>query len=155
MKKAIFAAIGACLMALGLMACGGANAAQLNENFTANPANTVFSTQGADSVEKVVTGIAVTRSVLMVNADGTVAGFGKQVRAYPDPTGSVWDKFKTNASANGFVPTSSAKTKYLSAKNALDSNCINAPFSQFVYYAGAENINDGCVAYDAGKALGN
>lgn len=154
MKKAIFAIFAVAILA----ACGVGNnvqAAPLNENFTANPATTVFSVSDAAIVEKVGSGVNVTRAVAVGNPDGTFGGYAKSTIAYGDPTGSVWANFKAQASANGFFQTSSAQTKYFSAKNVLSFSCLSGSVSQFSYLFGTENVTDACAMFNAAKAVSN
>ena len=155
MKK-VFSMFASIVCFAVLAACGGqANAAPLNEVFTASPATTLFSVAGADTVEKVTGGITVTQSVAIANPDGSFGGYGKSTIAYSDSTGATWNNFVAQAAANGFFKIGSAN-KYYSAKSANSVNCLSSTYTQFIFKAGADGAADpGCTTFQAAKAVSN
>jgi hypothetical protein len=153
MKKAMFSAIA--VVMVGLVACGGqAKAAPLNENFTANPANTVCSIKGATGIEKTATGVNIYRSVPAYNNAGAFAGFVRETKGCADMNGTVWANMQAQAAANGLVRYGSSN-KYLSAKNAEYFTCPDGTNSVFMFGYGAETLNDACAMFQTGKGMGN
>lgn len=155
MKK-VFSMFASIVCFAVLAACSGqANAAPLNEVFTASPATTLFSVKDAAIVEKVTGGINVSTAVAVGNPDGSFGGYAKSTIAYSDSTGTTWNNFVAQAGANGFFKIGSAN-KYYSAKSAASVNCLSSTYTQFVYAFGADGAADaGCATFQAVKAVSN
>jgi len=153
MKKAIIVALSACLMALGLLACGGSHAATLSQNFT-DTAGTNFTVEGATRVKKVTNGLQVTKAT--VDNTGTTVF---TTRAYVDnSSGLIWGKFVTMATSTGLFLQISSTNEYVGAQAPVEVRC-NSPFSQLTYQVGSiqavDNINDNCVIKQGIVAISN
>lgn len=134
-----------------LAACGGqAKAAPLNDKFTATD-GTVFDVSHALAVEKVTGGIKVT--LIGLDANHNPIRFDT---AYVDSNGTVWAKFLAKSDLSTTFFRVGTSNRYIGARAAQTANCFGS--STMLGYdplLGGESISDGCVIYQAIKAVSN
>lgn len=133
MKKAIFAAIGACLMALGLMACGGAHAQTVPELFKATNGN-VLNTTELRSFE-LIGGQVVTIAQMGGVSNGE----------YPDASGTLYAKMVASADVLKYYIQKPGTNRWLNTRQMYRPFCNNGSTMIIWNWGNTETFNgDSC-----------
>lgn len=145
MKRITLSLLSVFALCLGLVACGGAHAGVLTQNFVSDD-NKVFQVENALSVEKVANAVQVT------NINGTTY-------SYPDATGALYTKILNSTGFGSHFYQMGGTLLHMNTTVVTQITCYSGgtqtAFSYPFSTAQARFFADSCAAFNAIKAASN